>query len=278
MLLVALCLPAVAQTESLFSLVLSPWKVAVSRTHGLFGLPCRKMHVDAVAWLHGVDGRAYGGRIDPSYHNWLKLSDRPKSLSTGPAGVRLDLSSRGDTWAFGAERQGRRGEPELGFKHWDRKADFGPRDTITLRSQGAGSVITSTAVVPDTFRILRPSWGDTVKAGATLVWTRSPNAAGYAVAIETRYSRLNGEYGVDRLFVQPVDSETLAMTIPFPADSKKDWVTLRVFALDSNLLRWLQAQSHRRCLFGKDPATGMTGASGLFGACIIQETYVWVDN
>jgi len=139
-------------------------------------------------------------------------------------------------------------------------------------------VITSTAVVPDTFRILRPSWGDTVKAGATLVWTRSPNAAGYAVAIETRYSRLNGEYGVDRLFVQPVDSETLAMTIPFPADSKKDWVTLRVFALDSNLLRWLQAQSHRRCLFGKDPATGMTGASGLFGACIIQETYVWVDN
>ena len=257
--------PHIDRTPMKPSRILPVFGVAVVRRKGLLGLLRPRRYVDGVAYLSGT----YSS-ITPTYT--LGLSPAPERVHSDAHDLGLRVVSNRDTWDFlgpaGSSADAIATTLVEGLR---------PGDTLRLCSRQPGDRISGVTVMPGDFQILTPSRGDTVTGVVRLSWTRSPGAAGYALKIRTRSSDVEGKCGPDRLVSQPRDRETLTVTVRMPEDAQYDWAIVSLSALDANLLRWLRARSRRCCLFGGCERAGLTGADGVFGACVMQSVRVWVE-
>jgi hypothetical protein len=153
-------------------------------------------------------------------------------------------------------------------------------DTFGMRVAGDGfDTVYGRTVVPDSFRILFPSSGDTVTMSDSMVWTRSRNCAGYYMSLQ---SVDQGDTFYYSLAI-PNDTtgnnfDSLRFTFPqmvFLYQFKPGNHTLRVYALDTNYFDWVRAGG-----FGLGSGTGETthlsGGLGVFGSMVAESVKVVV--
>ncbi|MEO0077712.1 MAG: DUF4249 family protein [candidate division WOR-3 bacterium] len=182
-------------------------------------------------------------------------------------GVTVRLWRGADTWHF------RPGEYHSQYRSADRVRAV-PGDTFGLMvAHPEFDTVWGQTVVPDTFSILWPRLGDTVRLDDSVVMTRSRSCRGYFMS--ARYF-----LGRDTIwFYRALPNESLpalgydSLYVRFPtaflAGEHEGPYTFRVAALDSNYFDWVSNGIASPSEQYTTLAAGITGGVGVFGAAAI---------
>jgi hypothetical protein len=146
-------------------------------------------------------------------------------------------------------------------------------DTVRLRVAKDGfDTLYGSTVLPDTFGIIRPARGDTVRASDTMAWTRARGAHGYYMPFRTTFQGQTFYFSLlipnDSVPGLPYDSLVVRLPMVFASGYSRfadEWYT--VIAVDSNYYEWLR---------GDVSAAGVLGGRGVLGAATFDSVSVTV--
>lgn len=136
---------------------------------------------------------------------------------------------------------------------------------------GEGEIYSMT-VVPDTFRIIQPTEGDTLDKSSHLpfiIWRRSWNAASYYIDISSRTDSTH----VNGTTISAQD--TIFPIFPFFFGDPGDYV-IKVAAIDINYYDYLKGEEGHPGTAGEEGPSHVYGGLGVFGSCVVESVQVFV--
>jgi hypothetical protein len=151
-----------------------------------------------------------------------------------------------------------------------------PGDTFNIMVAEPGyDTVRGRTVVPDTFRFLYPSNGDTVTLTDSLGWTRSRRAAGYCFSL--MYARPDGDSSLVDVVIgnDSADESYDSARVHFPRlvfyyGDKPGWKRLTVYAVDSNYYDWMRLVGYGGGGGAPPETTHLTGGLGVFGSAAVE--------
>jgi len=146
-----------------------------------------------------------------------------------------------------------------------------PGDTFRLQVSALGfDTVFGRSVVPDSFSVLAPRDCAFVHVTDSIVWTRSPNCAGYFFSYAEYYWMPENPW-----FEFKVPNDSLAGRLPmffFTGQYYRRFM-LYVMALDSNYFDWARGIAENMQPDQRQQESRLTGGVGVFGsayACSLQ--------
>lgn len=216
-----------------------------------------------------------GDTVPEAWVNRTYTLDEPEQTELD--GVAAWLWRGADTWSFykGSEYRSQ-------YRCLSRVA-VAPGDTFGfLVTHPAYDTVRGRTVVPDTFSILLPQPGDTVRLEDSIVFTRSRSCRGYFMSARYFFGRdsvlIHRALPNESLPGLGYDSLRVRFPTAFLAGEQEGPYTFRVAALDSNYFDWVSngiaSPSQRFTAL----AAGIHGGVGVFGAAAICSVRFYLDK